>query len=240
MINRFKNFKGRPEFSWAHLIIYANLILFTMMVIIGTLAGLGLKPVLSPPTGLLLHMGAQAWPLVFQKMEWWRCITYAFTHAGIIHLGFNMVVLLQVGRPVERELGKNIFLILYVFSALTATLAGLFWHPLTPVVGASGSLFGLIGFSIVFFHRLGNPMALQQRNFMVQWAVFAFVFGLVVGADNAGHMGGALGGALVGLIFPLHPGVSPESTPLFKWLGFLSIVVLCYGLGGLALSWFGL
>jgi rhomboid protease GluP len=240
MPNHFKSIKGGQRFSWTHLIIYANLILFTWMIIVGTLAGLGLKPILSPPTGLLLHMGGQAWPLVFSKMQWWRCISYAFTHAGIVHLGFNMVVLLQVGKPVERELGKNVFLVLYVFSALTATLAGLLWHPMTPVVGASGSLFGLIGFSIVFFHRLGTSLATQQRNFMLQWAVFAFVFGLMVGADNAGHLGGAIGGALVGLIFPLHPGVRPDSTRFFKWLGFLSLLLFCYGLGGLVLSWFGI
>lgn len=240
MKNLLKSFRGNGQFSWTHLIVYANLILFTWMIIVGILAGLGLKPVLSPPTGLLLHMGAQAWPLVLNKMEWWRCISYAFTHAGIIHLGFNMVVLIQVGQPVERELGKNLFLALYVFSALTATLAGLIWHPMTPVVGASGSLFGLIGFSIVFFHRIGNSLALQQRNFMLQWAVFAFVFGLIVGADNAGHLGGALGGALIGLIFPLRHSTRPESGSLFKWLGRLSIVLLAYGIGGLVLSWLGI
>ncbi|MBN2427568.1 MAG: rhomboid family intramembrane serine protease [Deltaproteobacteria bacterium] len=240
MRSGFKKFGGRPEFSWTHLIVYANLILFTWMVIVGILAGFGLKPVLSPSTGLLLHMGGQAWPLVLNKGQWWRCISYAFTHAGLIHLGFNMVVLLQVGKPVERELGKNIFLSLYVFSALTATLAGLIWHPMTPVVGASGSLFGLIGFSIVFFHRLGGPMARQQRNMMLQWAVFAFVFGLMVGADNAGHLGGALGGALIGLIFPLRSQTHPENMTFFKFLGITSIVLICYGLGGLALSWVGI
>jgi len=236
----FNGFKNSPDFSWTHLIVYANLVLFTWMIIVGILAGLGLKPILSPPTNLLLHMGGQAWPLVLSHGEWWRCISYAFTHAGIIHLGFNMVVLLQVGKPVERELGKNIFLVLYVFSALTATLAGLLWHPMTPVVGASGSLFGLIGFSIVFFHRLGTGLALQQRNFMLQWAVFAFVFGLMVGADNAGHLGGALGGALIGLILPLGSRTRPGTATFFRWLGILSIVLISYGLGGLALSWFGI
>lgn len=239
MRHSFYGFKRSTDFSWTHLIVYANLVLFTWMIIVGILAGMGLKPILSPSTNLLLHMGGQAWPLVFSNGQWWRCISYAFTHAGIIHLGFNMVVLIQVGKPVERELGKNIFLVLYVFSAITATLAGLFWHPMTPVVGASGSLFGLIGFSIVFFHRLGNPLALQQRNFMLQWAVFAFVFGLMVGADNAGHLGGALGGALIGLIFPLQGRTRQQSATFFKWLGILSMLLICYGIGGLALSWFG-
>jgi rhomboid protease GluP len=182
-------------------------------------------------------MGAQAWPLVLNKGEWWRCISYAFTHAGIVHLGFNMVVLFQVGTSVERELGKNLFLSLYVFSALTATLAGLLWHPMTPVVGASGSLFGLIGFSVVFFHRLGGPMAQQQRNMMFQWAAFAFIFGLMVGADNAGHLGGALGGALIGWIFPLRSRSHPDRNTFFKALGLISMILIAYGLGGLALSW---
>lgn len=240
MGNRFKNFRSGSEFSWTHMIIYMNLILFTWMVIVGILAGFGLKPAYAPTTGLLIHMGAQAWPFVLQEGQWWRCISYAFTHAGIIHLGFNMVVLFQVGKPLERELGKNVFLSLYVFSALTATLAGLLWHPMTPVVGASGSLFGLIGFSVVFFHRLGGPLAQQQRNMMFQWAVFAFVFGLMVGADNAGHFGGALGGVLIGLIFPLRNRTHPDNTLLFKTLGIMSMALIVYGLGGLALSWVGI
>ncbi len=131
--------------------------------------------------------------------QWWRCITYAYTHGGIIHIGFNMLVLYQVGPLIESELGAARYLVLYTLTALTATGLGYLWHPMVPVVGASGSLFGLIGFAVAWYHRMG-PSGHHIRNFMFRWAAFAFIFGLVVGADNAGHLGGGLGGALLGLV----------------------------------------
>ncbi|NLC70430.1 MAG: rhomboid family intramembrane serine protease [Desulfuromonadaceae bacterium] len=223
-----------PGISLARTLIIINVILFFLMIAIGLLAGMGLKPVFSPPTNLLVHMGAQFWPLALERGELWRCISYAFTHAGIIHLGFNMTVLYQVGTLVEGEIGRSRFLTLYTVTALTATFAGYLWHPFTPVVGASGSLFGLIGFAAVFYHRLGIPAAIQRRNMMLQWAAFAFLFGLMVGADNAGHLGGALGGMVLGWFMPLRHNTSR----LWNWAGGINGVLLAAGLLGLISSWF--
>ncbi len=206
------------DFSVHRLILYLNLVLFSLMVIHGALAGYGFGGLFSPPVQLSLTWGGQFWPAVTQYGQWWRCLTYAYSHGGLIHLGFNMMVLYQVGPMVERELGPGRFMVLYTATAITATLAGLFWHASTPVVGASGSLFGLIGFSIIYFHRVG-PAGLQVRNFMLQWALFAFVFGLVIGADNAGHFGGAAGGALIGLLLPPKGLFRPHLNRLWNGLG---------------------
>jgi rhomboid protease GluP len=202
------------------IILGLNLLLFSLMVMHGMLAGLGFRSVLSPPTTLLLAWGGQYWPAVLEHGQWWRCLTYAYSHGGLIHLGFNMLVLYQIGPLVERELGPGRFMVLYTSTALTATLAGLLWHANVPVVGASGALFGLIGFSIVYFHRIGPP-GLQLRNFMLQWALFAFVFGLLVGADNAGHFGGAVGGAVIGLLFPPSGLFRPRLHRLWSAVGLL-------------------
>ena len=208
------------DFSLHRLILYLNLALFSLMVVHGVLAGYGFNGLFSPPTQLLLTWGGQFWPAVLQDGQWWRCITYAYSHGGLIHLAFNMMVLYQVGPMVERELGPGRFMVLYTVTAMTATLAGLLWHAYTPVVGASGALFGLIGFAIVYFHRVG-PAGLQLRNFMLQWALFAFVFGLLVGADNAGHFGGAVGGALLGLFLPPKWLFSPRLNKLWNGLGLI-------------------
>jgi rhomboid protease GluP len=218
------------------ILIFTNLVLFTLMIAQGTLAGQGPSIILRPDTYLLLHAGAQYWPLVLIEGEWWRCLTYAFAHGGLIHLGFNMVVLYQVGPLLETQIGKARFIFLYTFTALTATALGYFWHPMAPVVGASGSLFGLIGFSVVHYHRLGPP-GLQVRNFMFQWAIFAFVFGLLVGADNAGHLGGALGGALLGLLIPVSWRRRPWLDQVFTVLAVLSTAAILYSLAMLVLSW---
>jgi membrane associated rhomboid family serine protease len=141
---------GRGSGALTKSLIFLNLIFFTLMILQGTAAGLGMRPLLNPDPYLLIHAGAQYWPLVLVEGEWWRCITYAFTHGGLIHLAFNMVVLYQVGPLLEFEVGAGRYLFLYTLTALTATIAGYFWHPAVPVVGASGSLFGLIGFAVVY------------------------------------------------------------------------------------------
>lgn len=219
------------------IILALNLGLFTVMILHGMAGGRGLQGLFSPDGFLLVQAGGQFWPLVFTQGEWWRCLTYAYTHGGIIHLAFNMMVLYQVGPAIEGEIGTLRFVTLYTATALTATFAGLFWHPAVPVVGASGSLFGLIGFAIAYYHRIGGPAAHELRNFMVRWAAFAFAFGLLVGADNAGHAGGALGGAALGLILPLGVRGRNSMKPLFRLLGTASIVATLASLAMLALSW---
>jgi rhomboid protease GluP len=196
----------------------------------GLIGGMGVSSILSPGGYLLIHAGAQYWPLVLVEGEWWRCITYAFAHGGLIHLAFNMMVLYQVGPMIEEEIGTLRFIILYVLTALTATFAGLGWQILyvkqwVTVVGASGSLFGLIGFAISYFHRVGGAMAHNYRNFMLRWAALAFIFGLLVGADNAGHLGGAIGGALFGLVLPLGIRGRQVMRPFFNGLGTACIIV---------------
>ncbi|MGK2905786.1 MAG: rhomboid family intramembrane serine protease [Desulfuromonadales bacterium] len=233
-----------PSGSWSatKVLITTNLLLFGLMIIKGVGGGLGFSTLLSPDTYLLIHSGAQYWPLVLTEGEWWRCLTYAFAHGGLIHLGFNMMVLYQIGPMVEEEIGTTRFIILYVLTALTATFAGFGWQILyikqwIPVVGASGSLFGLIGFAISYFHRVGGTMAHGYRNYMLRWAAIAFVFGLMVGADNAGHLGGAIGGALFGLVLPL--GIRGRQTlrPLFNILGAACVVITVASILMMVASW---
>ncbi len=225
------------DFSLAHLLIGINVFLFIAMVAQGLLAGLGLNIILNPGTLLLRLAGGQYWPIVIQEGQWWRCITYAYTHGGLIHLAFNMMVLYQVGPMLEREIGLSRFFILYTLTALTATGLGYIWHPNITVIGASGSLFGLIGFSITYFHRMG-PVGKPVRDFMVKWALFAFVFGLIVGADNAGHLGGAIGGAAIGAVLPLGIRGRQVLPRLFKTLAIASLVATVLSLLALFFTWF--
>ena len=227
---------GTPA-TWV--ILAVNLVAFSLMIIQGAIAGRGIQPLFNPDSELLVYVGAQFWPWVEIRGEWWRCLTYAYTHGGLIHLAFNMMVLYQIGPAIEGEIGTLRFVTLYTLTALTATGAGLLWHPVAPVVGASGALFGLIGFAIVYYHRVGGPAAHHLRNFMLRWAAFAFVFGLVVGADNAGHLGGALGGAVLGAVLPLGLRGRKSLRPLFNLLGSLCIAATIVSFGLLVVSWVG-
>lgn len=224
--------------SLVQILIYTNLILFTLMVLHGTILGFGMSAIMHPSPRLMVHWGAQYWPLVLDNGEWWRCITYAFTHGGLIHIGFNMVVLYQVGPLLESELGWERLFTVYTLTALVATLAGLLWHPVTIVVGASGAIFGLIGFSVSYYHRVGGHIGIQRRNFMFQWAMMAFIFGFVVGADNAAHLGGALSGAALGWIMPITIRDQRKTEKLFKGAAITCSVLTIISIVFIPLSWF--
>lgn len=223
--------------SLVQILIYTNLILFTLMVLHGTILGLGMQAIMNPSPRLLVHWGGQYWPLVLDHGEWWRCITYAFTHGGLIHLGFNMVVLYQVGPLLEAEIGWSRLFTVYTFAALVATLAGLFWHPMIVVVGASGAIFGLIGFSVSYYHRVGGGIGLQRRNFMFQWALMAFVFGFIVGADNAAHLGGAIAGAALGWVMPVNVRDQRKSEKLFRGIAIFCAFITAVSIAFIPLSW---
>lgn len=233
-LRRGENLPG-GNFSIAYTILLINLAWFTLMFFKGTTVGLGLQSLMSPPGSLLYVFGGQRWfPEVLQLGQWWRCLSYAYVHSGLLHLGFNMLALYQVGPVIEREIGARRFLVLWTLTALTATLLGLFWHPSTMTVGASGSVFGLIGFAAAYFHRMG---AFGMRNHMLRWAAFAFVFGLFLGADNAAHLGGALGGAAFGLLLPVGVRGRKASAGLFTLAALLCAVATAVCLGIQTIIW---
>lgn len=79
-------------------------------------------------------------------------ITYAFLHANIRHLLGNMIALLVFGRVVERRIGKKIvwiYFISMIISGIFYSLVHTILHDNTPVIGASGAIFGLIALAML-------------------------------------------------------------------------------------------
>lgn len=124
----------------------------------------------------------------------WQLLTSAFSHVELWHIGFNMMALFVLGPQLERMMGRWRFLAVYLFSALTASAVVVaFSEPHTLTLGASGSLFGMMGAVLVITLRQGhNPRA------VLFWlglnAVITFV---VPNVSWQGHLGGLLGGIAV-------------------------------------------
>lgn len=72
--------------------------------------------------------------------------TYMFLHGGFGHIFFNMLMLWMFGVEIEERLGLNRFLKLYFFAGLGGALAALVFDyaSLSPIVGASGAIFGVL------------------------------------------------------------------------------------------------
>lgn len=206
-------------------LLVVNTIIFTLVVILGWLA-LGSAVLLSIPANLLLNSGGYDLPLVVDDWQFWRIISYAFLHGNILHLVFNMLALWQVGSSLEREIGWRRFLGVYFFSTIIAILFSSIASPETITIGASGALFGVIGFSISFYHRIGSQKALIRRNLMVQWAVYAIMFGVIMNADNAAHIGGAIAGCFAGIFTPASRDGLLSQKMAFPGQGYILISII--------------
>jgi len=62
------------------------------------------------------RLGACYGEAVFMDHQLWRLITAMFLHGGLIHIGFNMMTLMQFGPAVEELYGSPRFLFLYTIT----------------------------------------------------------------------------------------------------------------------------
>ncbi len=180
------------------------LLFFAVQVVID---GQGLRGIMSPSGNALKALGMYSTNFAFEEGEWWRILASGLIHGGLIHFGFNSYALMQIGPLVEGQMSRAKMLSLVTFSQFTSIAAcWYFYPPYGSVVGASGWIFGLIGFGIVSTHRAG-PSLYYIRDQLIRWAVIVFLLGFVVntygggpGISNAAHGGGLVGGVLFALI----------------------------------------
>lgn len=161
------------------------------------------------------------WPQLFLTL-----ITSQFLHAGVLHLGFNMLYLWIFADNVEDRLGHVRFLLLYLGCGVAAALAQILVSPRSsiPLVGASGAIAGVLGAYLLLFPHsrivtliplgfFAETVELPAVLFLAGWFLLQWVQGLsTIGqmADVGGvafwaHIGGFVAG-LIGLVLlrPKH------------------------------------
>ncbi|WP_017578038.1 rhomboid family intramembrane serine protease [Nocardiopsis kunsanensis] len=133
--------------------------------------------------------------------EWYRIITSAFLHGGILHLLFNGYALFLLGSALERWLGHGRFLTLWVLGALSGSALSLLAAPGQLSIGASGAIFALFGAVFVTGRRLG----LDTRMILVLLVVNLGITFLVPNISWTAHIGGLVAGFAIGAVFALLP-----------------------------------
>jgi len=132
--------------------------------------------------------------------EWWRFGTNMFLHASLIHIGFNMYALWIIGTPVEQYLGRARYIGLYLVSGLAGSAGALLWSPLSPSLGASGAVFGVLGAMMILEWQVTGRLAGNALTWIVINLVIDFVYNSGGGNISIGaHIGGAIGGILITL-----------------------------------------
>src|SRR5665213_1648909 len=104
---------------------------------LGALFGLG-----AISNNILARMGASA-PLPYDLIQPWRFVTAIFLHASLLHIGFNMWVLMDLAPTIEEMYGSARFLFVFVLTGACGYLASAASGHSS--VGASGALLGMIG-----------------------------------------------------------------------------------------------
>jgi rhomboid protease GluP len=146
---------------------------------------------------------------VFGLGRWWTVLSATWLHGGLLHIFFNLMWIRQLAPGVAEFYGPGRMVIVYVVGGaigfVVSSLAGLVLSSLPPplgaagvVVGASSSIFALLGALVYYGNRSGSRHVHAQA---LSWALSAFVIGLLIPyVDNYAHAGGFLGGYLVGRI----------------------------------------
>lgn len=164
---------------------------------------------------MLVNFGSGNSWLVLHAGEWWRLITPIFLHGGLIHFGFNMYVLLQLGPVVEEEFGLERFWVLYLAAGISGSLASQIvrFFVMTALdvdprlryvntVGASGAIFGMMGLLIVYGWRIGGARGNAMKSGLLRWLFYIVIFSVLVGGgiDHFNHLGGFVFGGLAALV----------------------------------------
>jgi membrane associated rhomboid family serine protease len=142
--------------------------------------------------------------------QWWRFIVPIFLHAGVIHIGFNMLLQLTLGRDMEKEIGALRFILVYFSAGIFGfVLGGNYASEGLSSVGASGSLFGILALTLLdlLYNWGARRSPVKDLLFILLDIAIAFVLGLLPGLDNFSHIGGFLMGIALGVCI-LH---SPQA-----------------------------
>lgn len=170
-------------------------------------------------------------PLPYNLAQPWRFVTAVFLHASLLHIAFNMWVLMDVGPAVEELYGSATYLFLYV---TTGAVGYVFSSAIGHFsVGASGTLMGLIGLLIAASTKRGGFVAQAIRKQLIIWVVIIFFIGFEMGGvDNMAHLGGLACGFLLGKIMPDRQPADASERKRADMLGWATAIVvfLCFGL----------
>ncbi|KAI8628628.1 rhomboid-domain-containing protein [Xylariaceae sp. FL1651] len=134
--------------------------------------------------------------------QWFRFITPIFLHAGFVHIGFNLLLQLTMGREIEVAIGSIRFFLVYVSAGIFGfVLGGNFAAPGISSTGASGALFGIIAITLLDLLYSWTERRHPKRELLsiLLEIVISFVLGLLPGLDNFSHIGGFIVGLSLGI-----------------------------------------
>jgi membrane associated rhomboid family serine protease len=158
--------------------------------------------------------------------RWWRLMTAAFVHGGLLHLAMNMSMLAFGFGLAESMWGRSRYLVIYLIAAFGGNCVAMAWHPTVtfdgaqgpveysvPIVGASGALCGVLAAILVWVllngRHLPREVASQLRMGLIVSGVLLVFISLFPHVSGLCHLGGALFGAAAAVLLHFHRWGTP-------------------------------
>lgn len=173
---------------------------------------------------VLVRLGASL-PLGINLQEPWRFITAVFLHGSILHILFNMWVLMDIGPQIEELYGSARFFFVYVVAGAGGYLLSSFFGKFS--VGGSGALLGLIGLLLAMTMGTRSMGMQMLRGQLIRWLVYIAIWGFIFPAiDNLAHIGGFVTGFVLGkLLAPRTPQTPEERKRAYAMGWFAALAV---------------
>jgi len=172
--------------------------------------------ILEPSSRSVVLFGASGAIPVYGYGRWWTLLSAAWLHGNLLHIAFNLLWIRQLAPAVAELYGASRTVIIYTIASIAgfglSSTAGLvfgasplfFLRGAALTLGASASIFGLLGALVLYGRRGGSSHIGGQAK---SYAIILFLFGFIMpNIDNYAHLGGFLGGYIAARwLDPLRP-----------------------------------
>jgi rhomboid protease GluP len=146
--------------------------------------------------------------------QYYRLFTPMLLHGSVLHIGFNMYALFVIGTRLERVIGHQRMIFLYLVGGFAGNVMSFLFQP-NPSLGASTAIFAILAAEGVFIYQNRQYIANAQGMLtnIISVAAINLLLGMSGGIDNWGHLGGLLGGLLFTWIAGPRFGVREDEYP---------------------------
>lgn len=213
------------DLGFVKLVIGGSVVLFVASLALDPSGiSMGGFDLLAPSWKALFLLGGSGYESVFVFGRWWTLLSAGWLHGGgLLHIGFNMMWIRNLGPQTAEAYGAGRMVIIYTIAGVVGFLfssLALKFVPFIPVLGsvlgflglagawrttgASAPIFGLLGALLYYGRRTGHQAVYRET---MGYAVILGLFGLVFPhVDNQAHLGGLVGGYLAArYLDPLSP-----------------------------------
>eukprot|EP00808_Paulinella_micropora_P017218 g51461.t1 len=184
----------RPYFTLLAILVCCAMFVWEMSVANWKFQPLSQNIMLGPSNVVLFECGAKQTYAIVHEGQGWRLISAVFLHAGLIHLGLNMVMLWGIAQRLEEALGFVRVGAVFILSGIFGNILSAIFLPVTIGVGASGAIFGVLG-GLLGDYMHNHEYIKQDEKYkylasLILSSLLGLALGLIPQFDNFGHVGG--------------------------------------------------